>query len=99
MPTSHAPLDRLAFSLSRCPKIRSRRKRDAFPPPCPQVGGCPQASPHPATTQDEFDFGESRNQQPANSLSLFSPEAVQTTGTVAQRVVAAGGPWAQCHGD
>src|SRR5690348_2499478 len=25
MPTSHAPLDRLAFSLSRCPKIRSRR--------------------------------------------------------------------------
>ena len=26
MPTSHAPLDRLAFSLSRCPKIRSRRK-------------------------------------------------------------------------
>src|SRR5205814_5379162 len=26
MPTSHAPLDRLAFSLSRCPKIRSRRR-------------------------------------------------------------------------
>ena len=26
MPTSHAPLDRSAFSLSRCPKIRSRRK-------------------------------------------------------------------------
>src|SRR5690242_7331448 len=25
MPTFHAPLDRLAFSLSRCPKIRSRR--------------------------------------------------------------------------
>src|SRR5947209_3827623 len=25
IPTSHAPLDRLAFSLSRCPKIRSRR--------------------------------------------------------------------------
>jgi hypothetical protein len=25
MPTSHAPLDRSAFSLSRCPKIRSRR--------------------------------------------------------------------------
>jgi hypothetical protein len=24
IPTSHAPLDRLAFSLSRCPKIRSR---------------------------------------------------------------------------
>ena len=26
MPTSHAPLDRSAFSLSRCPKIRSRRR-------------------------------------------------------------------------
>jgi hypothetical protein len=26
-PTSHAPLDRSAFSLSRCPKIRSRRTR------------------------------------------------------------------------
>src|SRR5690349_24467284 len=25
MPTFHAPLDRLAFSLSRCPKIRDRR--------------------------------------------------------------------------
>ena len=25
MTTSHAPLDRSAFSLSRCPKIRSRR--------------------------------------------------------------------------
>jgi hypothetical protein len=25
IPTSHAPLDRLTFSLSRCPKIRSRR--------------------------------------------------------------------------
>src|SRR5271169_2646004 len=26
IPTSHTPLDRSAFSLSRCPKIRSRRK-------------------------------------------------------------------------
>src|SRR5207248_11214541 len=67
----------------RSPMDKSRGKRDAFPPPCPQVGGCPQASQHPATTRDEFDFGESRNQQPANSLSLFSPEAVQTTATVA----------------
>src|SRR6201998_4310503 len=29
-----------------------------FPRPCPQVGGCPQASEHAATTPDEFDFGE-----------------------------------------
>ena len=35
-----------------------RGKRDAFPLPCPQVGGCPQASQPPATTRDEFDFGE-----------------------------------------
>jgi hypothetical protein len=28
--------------------------RDVLPPPCPQVGGCPQASQHPATKQDEF---------------------------------------------
>ena len=26
--------------------------------PNPQVGGCPQASQHPAARQDEFDFGE-----------------------------------------
>src|SRR5439155_26070283 len=67
--------------------------RAAFPLPCPQGGGCPQASPHPATTQDEFDFRESRNQQPANSLSLFSPEAVQTTATVAiMNIVAISSP-------
>jgi hypothetical protein len=30
MPTSHAPLDRSAFSLSRCPKIRSRRNDPAL---------------------------------------------------------------------
>src|SRR6478752_9930483 len=31
-----------------------------------------------ATTSYEFDFREKRNHQPATSLSLFSPEAVQT---------------------
>src|SRR5712671_3805744 len=36
-----------------------------------------------ATTSYEFDFREKRNHQPATNLSLFSPEAVQTTGTVA----------------
>jgi hypothetical protein len=50
------------------PLWTSRGKRHAFPPPCPQVGGCPQASQHPATRQDEFDFGEWRNQQPATNL-------------------------------
>src|ERR1700732_4726105 len=55
-----------------------------FPPPCPQVGGCPQASQHPAARQDEFDFGEivkpSAGYRP---LAYASPEAVQITGTVA----------------
>src|SRR5271156_7020941 len=35
MPTSHAPLDRLAFSLSRCPRIRSRRT--LLLPPSPHL--------------------------------------------------------------
>ena len=52
-------------------------------PTLPTGRRLPTSFTAPATTQDEFDFGESRNQQPANSLSLFSPEAVQTTGTVA----------------
>jgi putative transposase len=33
-------------------------KTQCVSPPCPQVGGCPQASQHPATTRDGFDFGE-----------------------------------------
>jgi hypothetical protein len=62
-----------------------------FPPPCPQVGGCPQASQHPATTQDEFNFGE--RVKPAagyRPLAYSSPEAVQTTGTVVKARSAAG---------
>ena len=33
-------------------------KTPCVSPPCPQVGGCPQASQHPATRQKEFNFGE-----------------------------------------
>jgi group II intron reverse transcriptase/maturase len=33
----------------RGPPWTSRGKRNAFPRPCPQVGGCPQASQHAAT--------------------------------------------------
>ena len=36
-----------------------------------------------ATTRYEFDSGKKGNHQPATSLSLLSPETVQTTGTVA----------------
>src|SRR6266550_8660659 len=31
---------------SAVPYGQAGGKRDAFPPPCPQVGGCPQASQH-----------------------------------------------------
>ena len=68
----------------RGPLWTSRGKRHAFPPPCPQVGGCPQAS-RPATTQDEFNFGE--RVKPAagyRPLAYSSPEAVQTPGTVVE---------------
>ena len=41
----------------KTPRV-SRGKRHAFPPPCPQVGGRSQASQHPATTQDDFEFEE-----------------------------------------
>src|SRR5436189_4602704 len=34
---------------SAAPYGQGGEKRYAFPPPCPQVGGCPQASQHPAT--------------------------------------------------
>src|SRR5580704_413144 len=39
MPTSHAPLDRSAFSLSRCPKIRSRRTSEWVPCYPQRLGG------------------------------------------------------------
>src|SRR5207302_4819459 len=72
---------------SAAPYGQAGEKRYAFPPPCPQVGGCPQASQHSATRQDQFDFGEGF--KPAagyrGPLAYSSPEAVQTTGTVAHR--------------
>src|SRR5256885_16161201 len=40
-------------------------KRNAFPPPCPQVGGCPQASQHSPPRQEQLIFGECPNRQPA----------------------------------
>ena len=61
----------------------SRGKRHAVPPPCPQVGGCPQASQHSATRQDQFDFrGIMKPAAGYRPLAYSSPEAVQTTGTV-----------------
>src|ERR1700730_13448768 len=69
-----------ACPRQRAPLGKSGEKRHAFPPPCPQVGGCPQASQHPAARQDEFDFGGMV--KPAagyRPLAYSSPPAVQTT--------------------
>src|SRR6516165_8902353 len=44
-------------------------KRNAFPPPCPQVGGCPQASQQPQQRCDNFVSG---NDQPSSRLPAFS---------------------------
>ena len=68
---------------SAVPDWTSRGKRYAFPPPCPQVGGCPQASQHPATRQDELISGKGETSSRLPALAYPSPEAVQTTGTVA----------------
>src|SRR6516165_10563726 len=43
-------------------------KRNAFPPPCPQVGGCPQASQQPQQRCDNFVSG---NDQPSSRLPAF----------------------------
>src|SRR5205814_5395955 len=61
---------------SAAPYGQAGEKRYAFPPPCPQVGGCPQASQHPATRQDEFDSGkgETSSRLPG-PFSLFLPES------------------------
>src|SRR5947209_18981733 len=54
MPTSHAPLDRLAFSLSRCPKNRSRRSLPTTVGALVGEGfGLQQPSPPPATTRTD----------------------------------------------
>ena len=59
-------------------------KRNAFPPPCHRSAAAPQASQHAGTTRDDFDFGEWCNQAAGSTpLAYSSPEAVQTTGTVA----------------
>ena len=63
-------------------------KRHAFPPPCPQVGGCPQAPPLTNKSKGCICFRERRNLQPATSLSLFFPEAVLTSGTAADHGLA-----------
>ena len=51
----------------------SRGKRYAFPPPCPQVGGCPQASQHPATRQMNLISGKGETSSRLPAFSLFLP--------------------------
>jgi hypothetical protein len=58
-------------------------KRHAFPPPCPQVGGCPQASQHPQQDRMNLISGNLKISSRLPALAYSPPEAVQTPGTVA----------------
>ena len=51
----------------------NRGKRYAFPPPCPQLGGCPQASQHPATRQMNLISGKGETSSRLPAFSLFLP--------------------------
>src|SRR6516162_4596772 len=48
-------------------------KRNAFPPPCPQVGGCPQASQQPQQRCDNFVSGNDQISSRPPAFSLFFP--------------------------
>ena len=77
-------------------------KRNAFPPPCPQVGGCPQASQQPQQRCDNFVSG---NDQPSSRLpafSLFFPGSCpnnrdRRTETLCRRAIAIAPSYAQAH--
>ena len=58
-------------------------KRHAFPPPCPPLGGCPQASQHPQQDRLNLISGKDQTTSRLPAFSLFLPEPVQTPGTVA----------------
>src|ERR1700720_2664728 len=64
--------------IPACPRQRgplwtSRGKRHAFPPPCPQVGGCPQASQHPAARRMNLISGKGETSSRLPAFSLFLP--------------------------
>jgi len=69
---------------ARSPMDKPGKTPLRFPHPCPQVGGLPTSFTAPTATNKGMNLipGKGWNHQPASSLSLFSPEAVQTTGTV-----------------
>src|SRR6516162_4698270 len=52
-------------------------------PTLPTGRGCPQASQHPATRQMNLISGKGETSSRLPTLACSSPEAVQTTGTVA----------------
>src|SRR5690349_3184104 len=67
MPTFHAPLDRLAFSLSRCPKIRDRRTPPsvlASPPPPKRGDGSRHYLPLSSEARADQGCRKRRNQVP-----------------------------------
>src|SRR2546421_1173801 len=58
-------------------------KRNAFPPPCPQVGGCHKLHSTPQQHGMILFRGMIKPAAGYRPLAYSSPEAVQTTGTVA----------------
>src|SRR2546429_7124320 len=58
---------------SAVPYGQAGGKRNAFPPPCPQVGGCPQASQYATTTRDDFISGNDQTSSRLPAFSLFLP--------------------------
>src|SRR5690349_24374632 len=67
MPTFHAPLDRLAFSLSRCPKIRDRRTPPsvlASSPPPKRGDGSRHYLPRSSQARADQGCRKRRNQVP-----------------------------------
>ncbi len=63
----------------RGPLWTSRGKRHAFPPPCPQVGGCPQASQHPQQDRMNLISGKGETSSRLPAFSLFLPGTCPNT--------------------
>jgi hypothetical protein len=54
-------------------------KRHAFPPPCPPLGGCPQASQHPQQDRMNLISGKDQTSSQLPALSLFLPGTCPNT--------------------
>jgi hypothetical protein len=74
---------------ARGPLWTSRGKRLAFPPACPQVGGCPQASQHrstAATSRIDFDSGKGATFSRRQTLAYSSRNLSRRPGPSQNRL-------------